>query len=162
MNSQYDASDISCLGTDRSRHRRGRNININSMDLKSDVSLAFESESYNQFWRRIESPPHNELHVMVGCDMSFVATAAYDPVFYLHHANVDRQFAFWQQLQRLRGSQIDFSDLKSNLPPFHRRNINQYEKTRMNSVGVNTLDYKRNLCYEYDTLTFDGMTPEQF
>jgi len=53
-------------------------------------------------------------------------------------------------------------NLRNNLPPFDRRDVNPYEKTRTNSVGVNTLDYKRNLCYEYDTLTFDGMTPEQF
>ena len=32
----------------------------------------------------------------------------------------------------------------------------------MSCVGVNTLDYKRNLCYEYDTLTFDGMNPDDF
>jgi hypothetical protein len=30
--------------------------------------------------------------------MGSVATAAFDPIFWLHHANVDRQWAIWQKL----------------------------------------------------------------
>merc|ERR1712180_347791 len=156
-----------CRGTDRSRHRRGRNIDTDAEDLKRKTALAFESETYDQFWQRIESP-HNDLHVRVGCDMAFTETAAYDPIFYLHHANVDRQFAFWQELQRIRRErgdirrEVDVTDIRTPLQPFSRRNINPFEKTRRNNLGEDTLDYRNNLCYEYDTLTFDGQTPEQF
>ena len=48
--------------------------------------------------------PHNWLHTLVKCDMLDLRTGGYHrPVFYLHHAYMDRQFAFWQQLQRLWG-----------------------------------------------------------
>jgi len=166
-NSESVAFDQFCQGTDRSVHRRGRNIDTQVEDLKRSVRLAFESETYDQFWRRIEQP-HNAFHVRMGCDMAFALTAAYDPVFYLHHVNVDRQFAFWQELQRIRRerneieTEIDVSDLQTPLEPFNRETINPFEKTRRNSLGEDTLDYRKDLCYEYDSLTFDGLTPEEY
>merc|ERR1712177_47099 len=166
-NTTSAAFDGFCRGTDRNRHRRGRNIQTNSEDLKAKVRVALEADNYDQFWQRIESP-HNDLHVRVGCDMAFTETAAYDPIFYLHHANVDRQFAFWQELQRIRRErggirrEVDVTDIRTPLQPFNRRNINPFDKTRRNNLGEDTLDYRNNLCYEYDTLTFDGQTPEQF
>jgi len=39
--------------------------------------------------------PHGNVHVEVGGSMCCVATAALDPIFYLHHANVDRQWNLW-------------------------------------------------------------------
>ena len=51
---------------------------------------------------------HNTIHttsgggpsssVAAGGHMYYLATAAFDPVFWLHHANVDRLFAMWQTL----------------------------------------------------------------
>ena len=39
---------------------------------------------------------HGSVHVRTGGDMGDVPTAAYDPIFYLHHANIDRLWADWQ------------------------------------------------------------------
>lgn len=39
----------------------------------------------------IESP-HNSVHVCVGYPMSGVAFAAFDPIFFLHHNNIDRLY----------------------------------------------------------------------
>jgi tyrosinase len=43
---------------------------------------------------------HNNIHDSVGGigHMTFIEVAAFDPLFYLHHANVDRVFAMWQAL----------------------------------------------------------------
>ncbi len=52
----------------------------------------------------LESNPHNQVHVDVGGNapsgslyglMSDPGTAALDPIFYLHHANIDRMWAHW-------------------------------------------------------------------
>jgi len=52
----------------------------------------------------LESNPHNQVHVDVGGNspdgtiwglMSDPGIAALDPVFYLHHANIDRMWALW-------------------------------------------------------------------
>lgn len=42
---------------------------------------------------------HNAVHNAAGGKRSHLSTtefAAFDPVFWLHHANLDRVFAFWQ------------------------------------------------------------------
>lgn len=55
------------------------------------------SSSYTRYSQALESP-HNGLHGWVGGTMGIVAYAAYDPIFWAHHANVDRLFAEWQAL----------------------------------------------------------------
>jgi tyrosinase len=47
----------------------------------------------------IEKTPHNDVHGAVGGSFGFMSgfdTAPLDPVFYLHHANVDRLWAVWR------------------------------------------------------------------
>lgn len=50
----------------------------------------------------IEQRPHNDIHVAVGGRigstagaMAEVKTAAFDPLFWVHHANIDRMWAEW-------------------------------------------------------------------
>jgi tyrosinase len=46
----------------------------------------------------LEATPHNDIHGEVGGNgglMSVVATAPLDPIFWLHHANVDRLWGEW-------------------------------------------------------------------
>ena len=47
---------------------------------------------------RIESQPHNVMHVVIGGDDGWMTdpnTAAADPIFWLHHANIDRLWSRW-------------------------------------------------------------------
>lgn len=44
---------------------------------------------------QLESLPHDNVHGIVGGDMGGVATSAKDPIFWLHHANIDRLWARW-------------------------------------------------------------------
>jgi len=157
-NSHSVAPSSGCHGNDTSVHRRGRNICIEVQELKQMVAWAYEAETYDQFWERIQDP-HNAMHWYMDCDMRWVETAAYDPVFYLHHTNVDRQFAFWQEVHRIRNSE-NRTDLQIPLKPFHNETVNPFNTTRKYHLGVNALDYKNHFCYEYDTLTFNGSTPE--
>ena len=46
----------------------------------------------------LEGGPHGQVHVAVGGDMSEVARAARDPVFWLHHCNVDRLWDSWRRV----------------------------------------------------------------
>lgn len=52
----------------------------------------------------LEANPHNLVHVDVGGDgepfglMSDPGTAGLDPIFYLHHCNIDRMWAAWNQV----------------------------------------------------------------
>ncbi|KEZ46479.1 hypothetical protein SAPIO_CDS0817 [Scedosporium apiospermum] len=44
--------------------------------------------------------PHNSIHVRAACGNNFAYTSdsAFDPLFMLHHANVDRLWAMWEEL----------------------------------------------------------------
>ena len=64
--------------------------------LAAAVDFALSQLEFADFSTTLENP-HGGLHVWVGGDMGSVPTAAYDPVFWLHHANVDRIWYFWQQ-----------------------------------------------------------------
>ena len=47
---------------------------------------------------KLENNPHNFVHGIVGGDggvMSYPGSAALDPIFYFHHANIDRMWADW-------------------------------------------------------------------
>ncbi|HKD21020.1 MAG TPA: tyrosinase family protein [Rhizomicrobium sp.] len=51
----------------------------------------------------IEQRPHNDIHIAVGGAigsvngaMADIPTAAFDPVFWVHHANIDRLWAEWE------------------------------------------------------------------
>jgi tyrosinase len=51
-----------------------------------------------QFWTetgRLEQTPHNDVHSLVGGWMGNVFQAAQDPLFWLHHTNIDRLWAVW-------------------------------------------------------------------
>src|SRR4051794_32404013 len=45
---------------------------------------------------RLEQTPHNDVHVAMGGLMGDPSTAAEDPIFWLHHANIDRLWWLWQ------------------------------------------------------------------
>ena len=75
---------------------------------------------------------HDQIHGLVGGHMAVVDYSAFDPVFYLHHCNVDRLFAIWQALNpdsyveptksafsTFTTSPGDTEDTNSPLPPFH-------------------------------------------
>jgi tyrosinase len=49
---------------------------------------------------------HNDVHVWVGGSMALVPTSAYDPIFWSHHAMIDRIWYLWQ-----------ISDLGMDPPP---------------------------------------------
>ena len=45
----------------------------------------------------LESPPHDHVHGSLGGLMGDPDTAGRDPIFYLHHANIDRLWTVWRQ-----------------------------------------------------------------
>ncbi|KAF2761943.1 monooxygenase [Pseudovirgaria hyperparasitica] len=60
------------------------------------VEQVMQSQDYDSFRIALESGPHGAIHAALGGDMS-PATAPNDPLFFLHHAQVDRLWWLWQQ-----------------------------------------------------------------
>ena len=64
--------------------------------------VPFDAEPWNfntrkGFRSRLEMNPHNGVHIWVGGNMT-MASSPNDPVFWLHHCQVDRLWARWQRL----------------------------------------------------------------
>ncbi len=64
-------------------------------DLAAQGQTALGESDFNSFQSSLNGV-HGSVHVRVGGNMSGVSTAGFDPIFYLHHANVDRLWALWQ------------------------------------------------------------------
>lgn len=56
---------------------------------------AFPLVPFASFSSSLEGTPHGAVHVSIGGWMSNVPTAAQDPIFWLHHANIDRLWGLW-------------------------------------------------------------------
>lgn len=74
---------------------------------------------------------HNGVHVWVGGTMSDIATAAYDPIFWAHHAMIDRIWRLWQLRHPTAG--VPATLLHRALPPF--------PITVAETLNTNTLGY---------------------
>lgn len=64
------------------------------------------------------SGPHGSVHVTVGGQMGTVARAAFDPIFFLHHANVDRLRWNWQRTHL--GLSLPSAEASLELAPFNK------------------------------------------
>ncbi|HJQ34353.1 MAG TPA: tyrosinase family protein [Pyrinomonadaceae bacterium] len=60
-----------------------------------DTSSGMAETDYADGSDGLESTPHDDVHVGVGGLMGVVETAAQDPLFFLHHANIDRLWNLW-------------------------------------------------------------------
>lgn len=58
-------------------------------------SIVNDADTFEDFSTRLENV-HNSLHVWVGGSMSQVPIAAFDPIFWAHHAMIDRIWYLWQ------------------------------------------------------------------
>jgi tyrosinase len=77
-------------------HTVNRNIGaFNFLPNAAAVAAATANTSFNSFAAALEGI-HNSGHNWVGGSMSAFATAPADPVFWMHHAEIDRIWAAWQ------------------------------------------------------------------
>ena len=79
---------------------RKENVRIKP-DKKRLVRQAFDESDFGEFEPNLQVP-HNAIHVEIGCEMLPPTHAGYDLIFYLHHTFIDYQWAFWQEVQRIR------------------------------------------------------------
>ncbi len=81
-----------------------------------DVEAVLRIPSWSRFTMHLEADLHDRVHGWVGGDMGEVAWAAYDPIFYSHHCQVDRLWWVWQKQHGLSTVSPDLLDL--TLAPF--------------------------------------------
>lgn len=77
-----------------------RNASVNggaqlSTGLATSVANAFLLTDYFNAQSSIDFGPHGSVHVSIGGNMGAVRTAATDPIFWVHHAQIDRLWNLW-------------------------------------------------------------------
>ncbi len=110
---------------------RNASINNGSGSLNPgaiDISFAFSQLDFLMANSIIQGP-HGSVHVEVGGWMSSVPTAAQDPIFYLHHANVDRQWNLWLAQGGDRSDPLSDAAWKSQQYTFFDENGNPVKMT---------------------------------
>ena len=77
------------------------NLESERYSLKNSVENAMEVRDFSLFSDSI-SMPHGDVHLGLKCTMRPTQTAAYDPIFWLHHSFVDKLFSQWQYNNNFR------------------------------------------------------------
>jgi tyrosinase len=87
-------------------------------DLPSleEIETTLDAPNFVDFSNRMEGL-HNWVHVWIGGTTAEVPWAAYDPLFWAHHAMVDRLWRIWQL--RNPEANLDRGLLRQALPPFN-------------------------------------------
>jgi hypothetical protein len=150
-----------------------------------DLRTTLADTTYPTFQNMLESGAglvsghqmHNDLHGWIGGGLGQMSSPAYspfEPLFYLHHCNIDRLWAMWQ----LDGHATEYPAVGGK--PNHRRNDIMYPWTGgaagygtsasiaaaipmpdFSAVGaklnVDTLDHRTAFDYTYDTLVVIGV-----
>ncbi|WP_159834196.1 tyrosinase family protein [Burkholderia sp. 8Y] len=76
------------------------NTNVyQALDLSPFASNVynFQRNTNNAFEPKLENAPHNPVHDIIGGYMADIASAPNDPIFYLHHCNIDRLWNAWSR-----------------------------------------------------------------
>ncbi|KAI9598694.1 hypothetical protein BDF19DRAFT_419699 [Syncephalis fuscata] len=60
-------------------------------------SIKNNAHVFDEFRQQLEAPPHNQVHVSIGGDMPTLYSPN-DPIFWSHHAFVDKLWAEWQEM----------------------------------------------------------------
>ena len=92
----------------------------------------------------LESQPHDAVHVALGGLMGDADQAAQDPIFWLHHANVDRLWNRWIAQGDGRADPTDAAWLNTTFTFFDENG------TAVNMTGQQVVDTAAQLGYRYD------------
>ncbi len=89
-----------------------RNSTINNGgSLPTSINTGFNNSMaiipFYSFQSDLNGGPHGAVHNTISGNMAFVTTAAQDPVFWLHHANVDRLWEKWLGMCNGRANPTD-------------------------------------------------------
>jgi tyrosinase len=94
-------------------------------------SIIDTTTTFTDFSHRIEQV-HNNVHGWVGGTMGVIPVAAYDPVFWAHHTNIDRIWYLWQVAHP--GAQLPSSIANTALDGFNM--------TVADTLDINHLGYE--------------------
>ena len=80
-------------GNDLSKISRiNKESEVSAKTQKNAIDDANNQANFTEFSRRADNA-HGNIHIQLHCSMPSTATTAYDPTFWMHHANIDKVLA---------------------------------------------------------------------
>ncbi|CEK20382.1 tyrosinase family protein [Chthonomonas calidirosea] len=84
----------------------------------ANVPSILQNTTFNDFTFQLEGV-HDFVHVWVGGSMSSIPTAPADPIFWMHHANIDRLWWLWHVSAQGQGKNPNLSGLAAQMDPWN-------------------------------------------
>lgn len=112
--------------------------------ISTSVNNSLDIIPYYTFQGNFNSGPHGSVHTSIGGSMGVVNTAVKDPVFWLHHSNVDRLWEVWRARCGGRTNPTDATWLTKTYTFFDENG------TAVNMSGSQVVEIAAQLNYRYD------------
>jgi N-acetylneuraminic acid mutarotase len=113
-------------------------ISLDALNEKFYIDSPQGSLGFNP---RLDQNPHFFTHFALGGDMAEFSTVGGDPMFYLHHANIDRLWESWNRLGNTNPTDPKFVDRKFAYGDRSGKRVD---------LAVGSGDRTAQLGYEYD------------
>jgi hypothetical protein len=110
-----------------------------------NYSSAFALANFTSASSSLEGTPHGAVHVDVGGWMGSVPTAGQDPIFYLHHCNIDRLWNLWLAQGGGRADPLGDATWKNTSFTFFKE-----DGTQLTMTGCDVLRCAQQLNYTYE------------
>jgi tyrosinase len=111
-----------------------------------DSGVALSQPDFWDFTNAVNGTPHGAVHIAVGGNMTQFATAGQDPIFWLHHSNIDRLWDVWLESG---GGHVDpTTDTTWMTTPF---NFYDESGATVTLTGAQVVDIACQLHYQYES-----------
>ncbi|KAJ3310232.1 hypothetical protein HDV04_005171 [Boothiomyces sp. JEL0838] len=114
-----------------------------------------QSTTYDLFRTYMETYPHNTVHASICGDMCDPRVSVNDPIFFMHHGNVDRLWSVWQNSNPLYKNAYGGSGADANVAVTDLLNMfgltNNLPVRELLSTTAGGADGR--MCYVYDNTT---------
>ena len=112
-----------------------------TLDCLNEKSYIDSPNGSLGFCPRFDQNPHFFTHVAIGGDMAEFSTVGGDPIFFLHHCNLDRIWESWNRLGNSNPTEPKYLNRKFTFADRNRKRVD---------MPVSAGDRTAQLGYEYD------------